>query len=458
MKRIVNNWTYALAIVGLIAGGCAANNYRNVDSAFARNDKPHDFNFTAPGAENFQELWVIERGSKVTNASPNALFLSPEPSSLRALVHGRERPMPLRHMNVNATINGYIGTVDVTQQFENPYAQKIEAVYVFTLPEDAAVDDFIMTIGKRRIRGIIRERKVAEAIYAQAGHLGYLASLLSADQTNTFRQTIANIEPGINIDVDIHYFQALHFEDGWYEFMFPTACNSKGNSKEQSVPISLSVDVNAGVTIADLECLDHVIVKKFIAPEHLTVQLSPDDGIPNDDFKLRYRLTTGKPPADLITYRDERGGYFTLLLHPPNDSPLTNVKIDWGAMQVSEVYSGRFTDLPSGHAVMVAGRFSGTEPTSVTVTGTAGNQPVSFSIPADLAKTSSEKTIPKIWASMKIAKLERDWFGLDIFEYIRNIKQVALDYGLASPFTAFLAVDASEPTEDSKMIPVPAVP
>ena len=224
------------------------------------------------------------------------------------------------------------------------------------------------------------------------------------------------------------------------------------------MPISLSVDVNAGATIADLECPDHAIVKKFIAPEHWTVQLSPDDGSPNDDFKLRYRLTTGKTPADLITYRDERGGYFTLLLHPPNDSPLTNVKIDWGAMQASEVYSGRFTDLPSGRAVMVAGRFSGTEPTSVTVTGTAGNQPVSFSIPADLAKTSSEKTIPKIWASMKIAKLERDWFGLDIFEYIRNIKQVALDYGLASPFTAFLAVDASEPTEDSKMIPVPAVP
>ena len=361
-------------------------------------------------------------------------------------------------MDVNATVTGYISAVDVRQEFENPYEQKIEAVYVFTLPEEAAVDDFIMTIGKRRIRGIIRERKIAEAIYAQAGHLGYLASLLSTDQTNTFRQTIANIEPGKNIDVDIHYFQALHFEDGWYEFLFPTASNSKGRSNEQSVPVSLSVDVNAGAAIADLECPDHAIVKKSIAPEHWTVQLSPKDGIPNEDFKLRYRLTSGKTPADLMTYRDERGGYFTLLLHPPNDSPLTNVKIDWGAMQVSEIYSGRFTDLPSGHAVMVAGRFNGTEPAAITVTGTAGNQPVSFSIPVDSIGTSSEKTIPKIWASMKIAKLEREWYGPDIFEYIRKIKQVALDYGLASPFTAFLAVDASETTQDMETITVPAVP
>jgi len=320
------------------------------------------------------------------------------------------------------------------------------------------VDDFIMTIGKRRIRGIIRERKVAEAIYAQAGHLGYLASLLTADQTNTFRQTIANIEPGINIDVDLHYFQALHFEDGWYEFRFPMASNSKGNSQKQGVPVSLSVDVNAGAAIGDIECPDHAVVKKSISPEHWTVQQSSQDGIPNEDFKLRYRLANGKIPSDLITYRDERGGYLTLLLHPPNDSPLTNVKIDWGGMQVAEIYPSHFTDISSSNAVLVAGRFTGPEPTSVTVTGTAGAQPVSFSIPASSAKTGSEKTIPKIWASMKIANLEREWFDLNIFEYIRNIKQVALDYGLASPFTAFLAVDASQPTDNSKMITVPAVP
>jgi hypothetical protein len=458
MKRIVKHWTFGLAIVGLIAGGCAVGARHDASYAFARDNSPQGLLPNASEAESFPELWVIERSSTVTNTARKAIPPSPEPISLKAVIHGQELPMPLRHMDVNATVNGYVSAVDVRQEFENPYTQKIEAVYVFTLPEDAAVDDFIMTIGKRRIRAIIRERKVAEAIYAQAGHLGYLASLLFADQTNTFRQAIANIKPGNHIDVNIHYFQALHFEDGWYEFGFPTAPNSKGNSQEQSVPVSLSVDVNAGAAIADLQCPDHAVVKKSVSPEHWTVQLSPQDGTPNEDFKLRYRLANGKTPADLITFRDERGGYFTLLLHPPNDSPLTNIKIDWGAMQVSEIYPSRFPDLPSGRALLVGGRFSGADPTSVTVTGTAGAQPVTFSIPADSAKTSSEKTIPKIWASMKIANLEREWFDLNIFEYIHNIKQVALDYGLASPFTAFLAVDASESTDNGKMITVPAVP
>jgi Ca-activated chloride channel family protein len=47
----------------------------------------------------------------------------------------------------------------VTQQYHNPYGSKIEAVYTFPLPDDAGVRDFVMQIGERRIRGIVRERE-----------------------------------------------------------------------------------------------------------------------------------------------------------------------------------------------------------------------------------------------------------------------------------------------------------
>ena len=59
----------------------------------------------------------------------------------------------------NASLAASISTVEVTQQFANPFSEKNEALYVFPLPEDAAVNDFLMTIGSRTIRGVIRERK-----------------------------------------------------------------------------------------------------------------------------------------------------------------------------------------------------------------------------------------------------------------------------------------------------------
>src|SRR5678815_1524945 len=91
----------------------------------------------------------------------------------------KEVPLPLKHTDVKARVNGYIATVEVTQEFQNPYDSKIEAVYVFPLPENAAVNEFVMTIGKRHIRGIIREREEAVEIYEEAKAQGRVASLLT---------------------------------------------------------------------------------------------------------------------------------------------------------------------------------------------------------------------------------------------------------------------------------------
>ena len=67
---------------------------------------------------------------------------------------------------------------------------------MFPLPQNSAVNEFIMVIGDRRIRGIIRDRKEAEKIYADAKRQGYTASLLTQERPNIFTQKVANIEPG----------------------------------------------------------------------------------------------------------------------------------------------------------------------------------------------------------------------------------------------------------------------
>ncbi len=72
-----------------------------------------------------------------------------------------------------------------------------------------------MTLGERHIRGIIRERKEAEQIYRQARSQGYVASLLTQERPNIFTQSVANIEPGKRIDIDIRYFNTLAYVDGW---------------------------------------------------------------------------------------------------------------------------------------------------------------------------------------------------------------------------------------------------
>lgn len=292
------------------------------------------------------EIWIVSRSSpSQTRPDDN----TPASGALMTTVAEKEVPLPLKHTDVHASVAGYIGSVEVVQQFHNPYDTKIEAVYVFPLPHNAAVNEFIMTIGERRIRGIIRERKEAEEIYAAAKQQGFVASLLTEERPNVFTQSVANIEPGKAIDVTIKYFHTLEYVDGWFEFVFPMVVGPRFNppgttdgigavgldqsgrsgqktevhylkpNERSGHDIAVRVDVEAGVAIEEFACRTHEIAHTSAAPNQLSVALQPHDRIPNRDFVLRFRVAGDKIKSSLLTHRDARGGYFTLMLYPPEE-------------------------------------------------------------------------------------------------------------------------------------------
>jgi Ca-activated chloride channel family protein len=112
---------------------------------------------------------------------------------------------PLKHTDVKADISGFIARVKVTQTFHNPTKEKIEAVYVFPLPHEAAVDDMTMVISERKIVGVIKRRAEARQIYEQALHAGQTAALLEQERPNIFTQSVGNIEPGQEVRIEISY-------------------------------------------------------------------------------------------------------------------------------------------------------------------------------------------------------------------------------------------------------------
>ena len=293
-----------------------------------------------------EELWVIQR-PKVAQTAADAR--APGCGTLKAKLSARkEIPLPLKHTNVSAWITGYIATVQVKQRYHNPYDEKIEAVYVFPLPQNAAVSEFIMTIGKRRIRGIIREREEAERIYEQAKRLGYVASLMTQERPNIFTQSVANIEPGKQIDLDIKYFHTLAYADGWYEFVFPMVVGPRFNpqgrtdgvgavargkygasgqatevqylrpNERSGHDISLAVNIDAGVSIEKVVSPSHVVAVNTPAPQRAEVVLSSFDAIPNKDFVLRYMVAGDRIKSALMMQPHDERSYFTLMIHPPD--------------------------------------------------------------------------------------------------------------------------------------------
>src|SRR4029079_11480410 len=79
---------------------------------------------------------------------------------------------PLTHTDVKADVSGFLARVTVTQEFENPFKEKIEAVYTFPLAANSAVDDMTMVVGDLTVLGKILRREEAEAFYEAAKNNG----------------------------------------------------------------------------------------------------------------------------------------------------------------------------------------------------------------------------------------------------------------------------------------------
>jgi len=258
---------------------------------------------------------------------------------------------PLKHTDVKAEISGFISRVVVTQQFENPFKEKIEAVYTFPLPQNAAVDDMTMIVGERTIRGKILPREEAQAVYDAAKSSGKVASLLDQERPNIFTQSVANILPGNEIKITISYVETLTYVNGAYEFVFPMVVGPRyvpgsptgqrqGNGfapDTNRVPdasritptspppamrsghdISLDVTLDAGLILDDVNSKTHLVDIERTDAHSARLHLREGSTIPNKDFVLRYDVAGRAIQDALLTHRSDKGGYFTLILQPPD--------------------------------------------------------------------------------------------------------------------------------------------
>lgn len=327
----------------------------------------------------------ISNGTAFTETSQPIIPMEQEitQGALRVEVDEQIVECPLKHTDVKANISGFIARVTVTQTFHNPYDEKIEAVYVFPLPHTAAIDDMTMTVGERRIVGLIKRRAEAQALYQEAIQQGKTASLLEQERPNIFTQSVGNIQPNDEVRIKISYVDVLDYDMGAYEFHFPmvvgpryipgTATSKKpelpdelkGKVGESEAPldapadgadpsgtgvapdtdrvpdasritppvlkpgyrtahdISLAVSLDAGVPIQDIQITNHTAAIERAGASGATAVLSAADSIPNKDFVMKYAVVGEKPEMAVLAHsKGTEQGYFMLMIQPKLDAEL----------------------------------------------------------------------------------------------------------------------------------------
>lgn len=275
---------------------------------------------------------------------PGGLFLAGDGAWEQAPVMTAEAVMD---------VAGMVGRVEIRQSFANLSPDWVEGVYLFPLPENAAVDTLELRIGERRVLGEIREREAAARTYRKAVAAGRRAGLVEQDRPNLFSLSVANIPPGESVYVHIGYFQRARFEDGQFELDLPltvtprylpqktpavAAPGAAGGtkqahsaatvfrSKDPRDGLGLSIRLRGGLDVAGVDFPGHEMDRSTLAGGG-GLEFAPAAGrIPPDrDFRMRWApALSGAPAAAVFNERFGDETYALIMLMPPHaDAPLS---------------------------------------------------------------------------------------------------------------------------------------
>jgi len=263
---------------------------------------------------------------------------APAPVHSAQLVTPDGRTLPLRSTRLHVTAGAGLARTRLEQRFANPHAEPLTVTYQLPLPADGAVAAFTFVVGERRIVGEIDGRQAARERLERALTEGKSGALVEQDRTALFAQTIGNIPPGTEVQVELTVDQPLRWQhrDEW-EYRFPTTVAPRYLGAEGRVPDAgrITVDVASAplpprLTL-ELRIDDHLAAgAAATSPSHTLTHdganvALPAEGVRLDrDLVVRWQVGTPEVGAELITARpgaDAPHGdiaYGLLTLVPPN--------------------------------------------------------------------------------------------------------------------------------------------
>jgi len=271
--------------------------------------------------------------------------------------------LPLTRTRVQAGLSGGSARVVVTQVFENPHREAIEAIYVFPLPSRAAVSGTTVRVGTRSMRGRILERRRARDAYLAAKRSGSRAVSVEQERGNVFTQSVSHIPGGATVRVELEYHVALRQTGGTFEFAFPmvVAPRSIPGAPDGRLPrghgtapdtdrvrdasritppllpqgmrsgrdIEVSLVIDEGANLARVWSPSHPIARAALGKAQTRVALAKKRQVPNRDLVIRYRVRDDKPRVSIHRANDGTGfiGITTRVAEPGPALPAGKLRI-----------------------------------------------------------------------------------------------------------------------------------
>ncbi len=225
------------------------------------------------------------------------------------------RSLPIKSIKIDTKILSQVATTHVEQVFRNDTDATLEGTYLFPIPDEAAIAEFAIWDGDRRLVGEVRSREEARRIYDEIVRRQRDPGLLEYAGKNLFQASIYPIPPHSDKKLELTYSQVLRAESGTVAYSYPLGT---GRQATQIGSVAGRIELENKEPIRNIYSPTHAIEVKRNGERRSVVSF--ETGNQPQDFQLFYGISREDFGVTLLTHREPgKDGYYLLMISPKDD-------------------------------------------------------------------------------------------------------------------------------------------
>jgi len=228
-------------------------------------------------------------------------------------------PLAIKYLRVDATIENQVATTHVVQEFQNSTSQNLECTYIFPLPKGAAIREFAMYIGGKRMTGELLEKDKARQVYEEIVRRTRDPGLLEYMDGSVLRLRIFPVPANGTQKIELEYSELVPLDGGLAEYVFPLRMGEKASRTLED--FTVAVRIKSAGAIKNVYSPTHEVGVSRPSDHEAVAGMESKGALLDRDFQLFYTLSEKDFGLTLMTYRPdpEKPGMFLVLISPKSE-------------------------------------------------------------------------------------------------------------------------------------------
>jgi len=228
-------------------------------------------------------------------------------------------PLTVKYHRVEVEIKNQVARTSIDQVFINNHHKDIEGIFIFPLPEKAAISEFSMYIGEKQVKGEILDRDEARRLYEEIVRKLKDPALLEYMGRNLFRARVYPIPANGEKRIKLSYTEILKAEGDIIRFVYPL--NTERFSLKPIKEVTVSVRVKSQVPLANIYSPYHKVSVRKTGDKEAIVSYEETNIKPEKDFILYYSLASDDVGLSFMNWKGPEENYYMLFASPRYVSP-----------------------------------------------------------------------------------------------------------------------------------------